>query len=277
MRTAPRTPSDEHEGTAHDRQPEPAARHTPGAVARRMAVARAGRAARRRPRARREGPDAYWTWVAEQQRWLKPVDLGAHRRDRRLPLLRRRPDERRRQLRGPVGRGPGHGRQAGGGLGGRAGRVPHGHLRRAGRRGQPARRRARRSSGSARATSSAIYMPNAVEAFTAVHACNRIGAIYTILFSGFGAGGGRAPAGGRRAPRWSSRSTGPTAAASSTPLLETLRAARGRERRWSTRSSSTAPAAASRSRTGRSPTPTRSPWRRRACPRCRWRPTTRRS
>jgi acetyl-CoA synthetase len=34
----------------------------------------------------------------------------------------------------------------------------------------------------------AIYMPNAVEAFTAVHACNRIGAIYTILFSGFGPG-----------------------------------------------------------------------------------------
>lgn len=32
----------------------------------------------------------------------------------------------------------------------------------------------------------AIYLPNAVEAFTAVHACNRIGAIYTILFSGFG-------------------------------------------------------------------------------------------
>jgi acetyl-CoA synthetase len=32
----------------------------------------------------------------------------------------------------------------------------------------------------------AIYMPNAIEAFTAVHACNRIGAVYTILFSGFG-------------------------------------------------------------------------------------------
>ena len=32
----------------------------------------------------------------------------------------------------------------------------------------------------------AIYMPNLVEAFTAVHACNRIGAIYTVLFSGFG-------------------------------------------------------------------------------------------
>ncbi|NMO92923.1 AMP-binding protein [Actinomycetospora sp. TBRC 11914] len=32
----------------------------------------------------------------------------------------------------------------------------------------------------------AIYMPNLVEAFTAIHACNRIGAIYTVLFSGFG-------------------------------------------------------------------------------------------
>lgn len=32
----------------------------------------------------------------------------------------------------------------------------------------------------------AIYVPNTIEAFTAVHACNRIGAIYTILFSGFG-------------------------------------------------------------------------------------------
>ncbi|PRZ44266.1 acetyl-CoA synthetase [Antricoccus suffuscus] len=31
----------------------------------------------------------------------------------------------------------------------------------------------------------AIYLPNTVEAFVAIHACNRIGAIYTILFSGF--------------------------------------------------------------------------------------------
>lgn len=32
----------------------------------------------------------------------------------------------------------------------------------------------------------AIYLPNLIEAFTAIHACNRIGAIYTVLFSGFG-------------------------------------------------------------------------------------------
>ncbi len=33
----------------------------------------------------------------------------------------------------------------------------------------------------------AIYLTNLPEAFIAIHACNRIGAIYTVLFSGFGA------------------------------------------------------------------------------------------
>ncbi len=33
----------------------------------------------------------------------------------------------------------------------------------------------------------AIYLPNLPEAFVAIHACNRIGAIYTVLFSGFSA------------------------------------------------------------------------------------------
>lgn len=32
----------------------------------------------------------------------------------------------------------------------------------------------------------AIYMPNLVEVVAAIHACHRIGAIYTVLFSGFG-------------------------------------------------------------------------------------------
>ncbi|MGQ0621371.1 MAG: AMP-binding protein [Panacagrimonas sp.] len=31
----------------------------------------------------------------------------------------------------------------------------------------------------------AVYLPNLPEAFVAIHACNRIGAIYTVLFSGF--------------------------------------------------------------------------------------------
>jgi acetyl-CoA synthetase len=73
----------------------------------------------------------------------------------------------------------------------------------------------------------AIYMPNLVEAFTAVHACNRIGAIYTILFSGFG----EEAVASRLA---ASRAQVVVVADASyrrgkrIPLLETLRAARAR-------------------------------------------------
>jgi acetyl-CoA synthetase len=73
----------------------------------------------------------------------------------------------------------------------------------------------------------AVYMPNLVEAFTAIHACNRIGAVYTVLFSGFGE---QALASRLEA----SRATAVIVADASyrrgkrTPLLETLRAARPR-------------------------------------------------
>jgi len=72
----------------------------------------------------------------------------------------------------------------------------------------------------------AIYMPNLVEAFTAVHACNRIGAIYTIVFSGFGADAVTARLTAARA------ATVIVADAAYrrgklVPLLDTLRAARG--------------------------------------------------
>lgn len=72
-----------------------------------------------------------------------------------------------------------------------------------------------------------IYMPNLVEAFTAIQACNRIGAIYTVLFSGFGE---EAVASRLQASR---ASVVVVADASyrrgkRIPLLETLRAARTR-------------------------------------------------
>jgi acetyl-CoA synthetase len=72
-----------------------------------------------------------------------------------------------------------------------------------------------------------IYMPNLVEAFTTIHACNRIGAIYTVLFSGFGE---EAVASRLQAAR---ASVVVVADASyrrgkAVPLLATLRAARGR-------------------------------------------------
>jgi acetyl-CoA synthetase len=73
----------------------------------------------------------------------------------------------------------------------------------------------------------AIYMPNLVEAFSTIHACNRIGAIYTVLFSGFGE---EAVASRLQAAR---ASVVVVADASyrrgrPVPLLATLRAARGR-------------------------------------------------
>jgi acetyl-CoA synthetase len=72
-----------------------------------------------------------------------------------------------------------------------------------------------------------VYMPNLVEAFTAIHACNRIGAVYTVLFSGFGE---EAVASRLEA----SRAVAVVVADASfrrgkrIPLLETLRAARPR-------------------------------------------------
>jgi acetyl-CoA synthetase len=42
-----------------------------------------------------------------------------------------------------------------------------------------------KSLGVAKGDVVAIYLPNLPEAFTAIHACNRIGAIYTVLFAGF--------------------------------------------------------------------------------------------
>ena len=44
-----------------------------------------------------------------------------------------------------------------------------------------------KSMGIGRGDVVAIYLPNLPEAFVAIHACNRIGAIYTVLFSGFSA------------------------------------------------------------------------------------------
>ena len=130
-------------------------------------------------------PDAYWAWAARQQRWTRPWqtvrsgELGdftyfaggtinvadncvdrwaedARTADRPAVVWEGEPGDVRtvtyRELADEVSRLAG----------------------------------ALRSLGVDRGDVVAIYMPNAVEAFTAVHACNRIGAIYTILFSGFG-------------------------------------------------------------------------------------------
>ncbi|WP_433502833.1 AMP-binding protein [Pseudonocardia halophobica] len=72
-----------------------------------------------------------------------------------------------------------------------------------------------------------VYMSNLVEAFTTIHACNRIGAIYTVLFSGFGE---EAVASRLQAARASVVVVADAIfrRTKRIPLLDTLRAARGR-------------------------------------------------
>lgn len=128
-------------------------------------------------------PDDYWVWVAEQHRWLRRWDtvrtgeLGDFRYfdgglinvadncvDR---WAETRPDTPAVVWEGE----PGDSRT-----------VTYGELAdEVSRLGAGLQ-----ALGVGRGDVVAIYMPNLVEAFTAIHACNRIGAIYTVLFSGFG-------------------------------------------------------------------------------------------
>ena len=173
-----------------------------------------------------ESPDAYWTWVAEQQRWMRPWDtvrtgelgdftyFGGGQMNVADNCVDRWADDPATADRTAViweGE-PGDVRT-----------VSYAELadevsRLAG---------ALASLGVAKGDVVAIYMPNAIEAFTAVHACNRIGAIYTILFSGFGPDAVRSRLEASRAKAVivldASYRRGKL-----TPLLDTLRAARGR-------------------------------------------------
>jgi acetyl-CoA synthetase len=173
-----------------------------------------------------ESPDAYWTWVAEQQRWMRPWDTirtgelgdftyfgGGQMNVADNCVDRWAEDPATANRTAVIWEGePGDVRT-----------VSYAELadevsRLAG---------ALAALGVAKGDVVAIYMPNAIEAFTAVHACNRIGAIYTILFSGFGPDAVRSRLEASRAKAVivldASYRRGKL-----TPLLETLRAARGR-------------------------------------------------
>jgi len=172
-----------------------------------------------------QSPDAYWAWVAGQQRWMRPWDTvrtgelgdftyfgGGQMNVADNCVDRWAQDPATAGRTAVIWEGePGDVRT-----------VSYAELadevsRLAG---------ALASLGVAKGDVVAIYMPNAIEAFTAVHACNRIGAIYTILFSGFGPEAVRTRLEASRAKAVivldASYRRGKL-----TPLLETLRAARG--------------------------------------------------
>lgn len=131
-----------------------------------------------------EDPDLYWEWVANQQRWQRPWsalrtgDLGDFQYyvGGRINVAdncvdRWAEDPRTRDKPAVIWEGePGDSRT-----------VTYAELA-----DEVGRCAAGLSSiGVQRGDIVAIYLPNSVEAFVAIHACNRIGAIYTILFSGF--------------------------------------------------------------------------------------------
>lgn len=129
-------------------------------------------------------PDSYWEWVAGELRWIKPYDtlvdgeLGDFRyyaggtlnvadncidrwaenpmtRDKLAVIWEGEPGDVRKMTYAE--------------LAVETGLLAAGLLELGVRRGDVV----------------AIYLPNTIESFTAIHACNRIGAIYTLLFAGF--------------------------------------------------------------------------------------------
>ncbi|MGH3434870.1 MAG: AMP-binding protein [Sciscionella sp.] len=175
------------------------------------------------------GPDAYWEWVAKRQRWSTPWEsirsggfdgkegfryfAGGRINVAENCVGRWAEDPATAQRAAVVWEGePGDVRTVTyAELGEEVSRLAAGLLELGVRKGDVI----------------AIYMPNLVEAFTTIHACNRIGAIYTVLFSGFGE---EAVATRLQAAR---ASVVVVADASyrrgrRNPLLETLRAARDR-------------------------------------------------
>src|ERR1700753_3893113 len=132
-----------------------------------------------------ESPDSYWTWVAERQRWMRPWDTvrtgelgdftyfaGGRMNVADNCVDRWAEDPATANKTAVIWEGePGDVRTASyAELASEVSRLAGALV----------------ELGVTKGDVVAIYMPNAIEAFTAVHACNRIGAIYTILFSGFG-------------------------------------------------------------------------------------------
>ncbi len=130
------------------------------------------------------GPDAYWAWVGRRMRWQRPWEslrdgdfgdfryyAGGHLNVADNCVDRHVENPARADQIAIIWEGePGDVR-----------RLTYRELRDEVRLCA----NALRSLGVRRGDVVAIHLPNLPEAFVAIHACNRIGAIYTVLFSGF--------------------------------------------------------------------------------------------
>jgi acetyl-CoA synthetase len=133
---------------------------------------------------RNGGPDAYWDWAGRRLRWQRPWDAL---REGTLGDIRYYAGGRLNVADNCVDRHAEDPARAGRhaiiweGEPGDARRLTYRQLRdEVGRCAN-----ALKSLGVRRGEIVAIHLPNLPEAFIAIHACNRIGAIHTVLFSGF--------------------------------------------------------------------------------------------
>lgn len=130
------------------------------------------------------GPDAYWEWVAKKFRWMRPWDSV---RDGNFPEFKYFAGGMLNVCDNCVDRyaeDPYYASRPAitwEGEPGDCATLSYAQLRTATARFA----NGLRSLGVGQGDVVAIYLPNMLESFVAIQACNRIGAIYTVLFAGF--------------------------------------------------------------------------------------------
>ena len=149
--------------------------------------------------------------------WAKPLEQGPRLAAAVREVVRRRQDQRLRQLPRPPP-ATARGEQGGDHLGGRAGRHARAHLPGAAPRGLPLRQRAQEARRARPATASPSTCRWSPRLAIAMLACARIGATHTVVFGGFSAEALARPHQRRRGEGRRSPPTAATAAASVVPL-----------------------------------------------------------
>jgi hypothetical protein len=132
-----------------------------------------------------EDREGFWARQAAELDWFEEWDTDPRLAAAVREVVRRRQAQRQPQLPRPARRGRPRrpGRLP---LGGRAGRHPHHHLRRAARRGPAGRQRAQGARGRQGRPGRGLPADDPGAAVTML-ACARIGAVHSVVFGGFSA------------------------------------------------------------------------------------------
>ncbi len=127
-------------------------------------------------------PSDYWVEIAKELVWDTPPTKGLEGTLGEFTYFAGATRQRQRQLPRPLAC-----RSDRAALRARGRSQGDAHLRRAHRRHRALRRRPRGPRRRSKGDRVAIYASNVPEAFIAIHACYRIGAVYSVIFAGFSA------------------------------------------------------------------------------------------